>query len=138
MGQLTEQTQFTDRQFVYSYWQVNGERNPSDVYKDFRSVVLQMLGMHDQGSEGPAVPANVALAASVEKIGGSMPYKAPAKGFPPVIWVIGECLMERRTAVQQTENELAMSAGDRMLADRYWKTTYIPGVQLKSGPLTKP
>jgi chitodextrinase len=93
MSQLTEQTQFTDRQFVYSYWQVNGERNPSDVYKDFRSVVLQMLGMHDQGTEGPAVPANVTLASSVEKVAESMPYKAPAKGFPPVIWVIGECLM---------------------------------------------
>jgi len=52
-----------------------------------------MLGMHDQGTEGPAVPANVALASSVEKIADSMPYKAPAKGFPPVIWVIGECLM---------------------------------------------
>ena len=72
---------------------MNGERNPSDVYKDFRSVVLQTLGMHDQGTGGPAVPANVAMASSVEKIADSMPYKAPAKGFPPVILVIGECLM---------------------------------------------
>lgn len=71
--------------------QVNGERNPSEVYKDFRSVVLQMLGMHDQGTEGPVVPANVAPAPIVEKVSESIPYKVPAKGFPPVIWVIGEC-----------------------------------------------
>jgi hypothetical protein len=69
---------------------VNGERNPTDVYKDFRSVVLQTLGMHDQGTGEPAVPANVAPAPTIEKVSESMPYKAPAKGFPPVIWVIGE------------------------------------------------
>jgi len=104
MGQLTEQTHFTDRQFVYSYRQVNGERNPSDVYKDFRSVVLQMLGMHDQGPGSPAVPANVAVASSVAKIADSVPYKAPAKGFPPVIWVIGECLM-RETKCSTTDRK---------------------------------
>jgi hypothetical protein len=59
-------------------------------------VVLQTLGMHDQGKGGPAVPANVALASSVEKVAETMPYKAPAKGFPPVIWVIGECLMREK------------------------------------------
>lgn len=72
---------------------MNGERNPSDVYKDFRSVVLQTLGMHDHGTGGPAVPANAGLASTVEKVAEAMPYKVPAKGFPPVIWVIGECLM---------------------------------------------
>jgi hypothetical protein len=70
---------------------VNGERNPSEVYKDFRSVVLQTLGMHDQAAGGPVVPANVASVPKTEKFSESMPYKAPAKGFPPVIWVIGEC-----------------------------------------------
>ena len=70
---------------------MNGERNPSDVYKDFRSIVLHTLGMHDQGTGGPAVPANIALAPVVEKVAESMTYKAPAKGFPPVIWVIGKC-----------------------------------------------
>ncbi|PSN48579.1 hypothetical protein C0J52_14666, partial [Blattella germanica] len=72
--------------------QVNGERNPSEVYKDFRSVVLQMLGMHEQGNEGPAVAANISVApAIIEKVPEStpVPYKVPAKGFPPVIWVIG-------------------------------------------------
>jgi hypothetical protein len=73
--------------------QVNGERNPSEVYKDFRSVVLQTLGMHDQETEGQVAPANVAPTPIVEKVSESIPYKAPAKGFPPVIWVIGECLM---------------------------------------------
>jgi hypothetical protein len=73
--------------------QVNGERNPSEVYKDFRSVVLQTLGMHDQGTEGPVAPANIAPAPVVEKISESILYKAPAKGFPPVIWVIGECVV---------------------------------------------
>jgi hypothetical protein len=75
---------------------VNGERNPSDVYKDFRSMVLQTLGMHDQGTGGPIVPANVAPVSITEKVSESMPYKAPAKGFPPVIWVIGECLARNR------------------------------------------
>lgn len=79
---------------------MNGERNPSDVYKDFRSVVLQTLGMHDQGAEGPAVPANIGPAPFIEKISESIPYKAPAKGFPPVIWVIGE-LMELLIAVSE-------------------------------------
>ncbi|XP_023708502.1 uncharacterized protein LOC111865032, partial [Cryptotermes secundus] len=77
---------FDQRGMLYA---VNGERNPSEVYKDFRSVVLQTLGMHDQGTEGPVVPANVVPAPVVEKISESIPYKAPAKGFPPVIWVIG-------------------------------------------------
>ena len=67
-------------------------------------MVLQMLGMHDQGTGGPAVPANVALASSVQKIADSMPYKAPAKGFPPVIWVIGECLM-RETSCSTTDRK---------------------------------
>jgi hypothetical protein len=66
------------------------------VYKDFRSVVLQTLGMHDQGTDGPIVPANIAPAPVIEKVSESMPYKAPAKGFPPVIWVIGECLVQNK------------------------------------------
>jgi hypothetical protein len=64
------------------------------VYKDFRSVVLQILGMHDHGSGGPAVSANITVAPVLEKVAESMPYKAPAKGFPPVIWVIGEYFMQ--------------------------------------------
>ena len=73
--------------------QVNGERNPTEVYKDFRSVVLQMLGMHEQGNEGPTTTTTIVAApAIVEKIPEPtpVPYKAPAKGFPPVIWVIGK------------------------------------------------
>ncbi|XP_069690528.1 adenylate kinase isoenzyme 5 isoform X2 [Periplaneta americana] len=78
---------FDQRGMLYA---VNGERNPSEVYKDFRSVVLQTLGMHDQGTEGPAITANVAPAPITEKASEPAPsYKAPAKGFPPVIWVIG-------------------------------------------------
>ena len=80
--------------------QVNGERNPSEVYKDFRSVVLQMLGVHEQGNEGPNANGNVAVApVVVEKIPEStpVPYKVPAKGFPPVIWVIGKFLISPTT-----------------------------------------
>ncbi|KDR22222.1 hypothetical protein L798_01828, partial [Zootermopsis nevadensis] len=77
---------FDQREMLHA---VNGERNPSDVYKDFRSVVLQILGMHDHGLGGPVAPANIASVPVTEKVSESMPYKAPAKGFPPVIWVIG-------------------------------------------------
>ncbi|KAJ9587875.1 hypothetical protein L9F63_018687, partial [Diploptera punctata] len=84
----------------YKYDNVNGERNPSEVYKDFRSMVLQMLGVHEQNNEGQTTTtttttttaANIAVApVLVEKIPEPtpVPYKAPAKGFPPVIWVIG-------------------------------------------------
>jgi hypothetical protein len=52
--------------------------------------------MHDQGTEGPVVPANAAPAPIVEKVSESISYKAPAKGFPPVIWVIGECPMRNK------------------------------------------
>lgn len=29
------------------FLQVNGERNPEEVYKDFRAAILQILGTHD-------------------------------------------------------------------------------------------
>lgn len=65
---------------------MNGERNPGDVYSDFRSAVLRILGANsDKGngmSNGMAVHPTPTTAVSV--------YKPPTKGYPPVIWVIGQ------------------------------------------------
>lgn len=30
-----------------SYFQVNGERHPAEVYKDFKDAVIKILGMQD-------------------------------------------------------------------------------------------
>lgn len=38
--------------------QVNGERNPEEVYKDFRAAILQILGaVEDQNMNGVGVGA---------------------------------------------------------------------------------
>nr|CAD7412452.1 unnamed protein product [Timema cristinae] len=83
---------FDQRGMLYA---VNGERNPSDVYKDFRSAVLRTLGMQEPvTASGPeqVTTASVEpeLAPVLRPEGDPQPeYKVPVKGFPPVIWVIG-------------------------------------------------
>ena len=91
---------------------VNGERNPADVYKDFRAGVLKILGM--QGSmvgplsngsgqpvpemngnlvNGTAITHAALTAGAMHEVHKEVPataYKPPAKGFPPVVWVIGK------------------------------------------------
>lgn len=66
-------------------FQVNGERNPSEVYNDFRTAVLRILGTVDKEgvvTNGVAVQPLPATAVSI--------YKPPNKGYPPVIWIIGQ------------------------------------------------
>ncbi|XP_063233560.1 adenylate kinase isoenzyme 5 [Bacillus rossius redtenbacheri] len=94
---------FDQRGMLYA---VNGERDPAEVYKDFRSAVLRILGARDPPPPPPPPPPpRVAADVTVEaedpppvqpppappppKAEADPGYKAPAKGFPPVIWVIG-------------------------------------------------
>lgn len=50
----------------YCSLQVNGERHPGDVYKDFREAVMRILGMQDNppiftnGKEA-SIPADVTV-----------------------------------------------------------------------------
>lgn len=104
---------------TYSFFQINGERNPSDVYKDFRSAVLRILGSveaplplssdHQTKMGNGVAPsgANMSNVPPVPYMNGRLnnyngptglsnietedfePYKPPGKGFPPVVWVIG-------------------------------------------------
>ncbi|KAL0274363.1 UNVERIFIED_CONTAM: hypothetical protein PYX00_006810 [Menopon gallinae] len=67
---------------------INGERNPAEVYKDFRSAVLRILGSAEQ--IGPPVPiTDIGTTGTVLPRESSSEYKPPTKGYPPVIWVIG-------------------------------------------------
>ncbi|KAK5646555.1 hypothetical protein RI129_005019 [Pyrocoelia pectoralis] len=91
---------------------INGERHPSDVYKDFKAAIMKILGTQDNPpvfSNGhiPEVPSNVAtelpvMAAPVAEqprpntqvisVNSNPPniYNSPVKhGWPPVLWVIG-------------------------------------------------
>lgn len=74
---------------AFCRFQINGERNPADVYKDFRSAVLRILGSAEQ--VGPPAPiTDIGSTATVLPRAPSSEYKPPTKGYPPVIWVISE------------------------------------------------
>lgn len=89
---------------------MNGERDPNEVYADFRAAVLHILGTDmtstlqppqhgewpapsmEPGSLPPSIPASMPV------IGGPpVPLQAPGgAGYPPVIWVIGKMMARRR------------------------------------------
>ncbi|XP_047118497.1 adenylate kinase isoenzyme 5 [Schistocerca piceifrons] len=78
---------FDQRGMLYA---VNGEREPALVYRDFRAAALRLLGVHD--TTAPAAPTNStppAAPVTPPAVEAVPVYRAPAKGFPPVIWVIG-------------------------------------------------
>ncbi|CAH1396662.1 unnamed protein product [Nezara viridula] len=65
---------------------VNGERNPSEVYSDFRTAVLRIIGSQEGKKNGIISNGDINTAPPVTV---ASVYKPPAKGYPPVIWVIG-------------------------------------------------
>lgn len=67
-------------------FQVNGERNPSEVYSDFRTAVLRIIGSQEGKKNGVISNGDINTAPPVTV---ASVYKPPAKGYPPVIWVIG-------------------------------------------------
>ncbi|XP_011305325.1 adenylate kinase isoenzyme 5 isoform X2 [Fopius arisanus] len=90
--------------------EVNGERNPSEVYVDFREAVIRILGLSENGALDRSIPQP--LQAEVEVVQpdvNSNPQSAklvtsppvprrvnpaktankPRKGLPSFIWVIG-------------------------------------------------
>ncbi|XP_034944500.1 adenylate kinase isoenzyme 5 [Chelonus insularis] len=89
--------------------EVNGERNPSDVYIDFREAVMEILGFSKSGSREPASQsleaevkveraepisaspktAYIAPLSSEPKTILSKTAIKPRKGLPTFIWVIG-------------------------------------------------
>lgn len=70
-------------------FQINGERNPSEVYKDFRSAVLRILGSAEQVNPTVA-EADDEILPSVADKKDEIAAKPPKKGYPPVIWVLGK------------------------------------------------
>ncbi|XP_075213940.1 adenylate kinase isoenzyme 5 [Lycorma delicatula] len=78
---------------------VNGERNPAEVYNDFRAAVLRILGPLSNGV--PPMPAPT-TAVSV--------YNPPAghdsNEYPPVIWVIGGPGSNKSKLCQRVVKEL--------------------------------
>ncbi|KAG7210684.1 hypothetical protein KM043_012188 [Ampulex compressa] len=96
---------------------VNGERNPSEVYVDFREGIYRILGMSNEGTQEKEAPQSLQAEVEVEKRKSSIPNSAvgknrlveaemtpppavisakpsktadkPRKGLPAFIWVIG-------------------------------------------------
>ncbi|KAK6616896.1 hypothetical protein RUM43_014866 [Polyplax serrata] len=70
---------------------INGERNPAEVYKDFRSAVLRILGSAEQVAEEspPAVEEESEIDQSDGVTREAPVYRPPDKSYPPVIWVLG-------------------------------------------------
>ncbi|BES89274.1 Adenylate kinase [Nesidiocoris tenuis] len=65
---------------------VNGERNPSEVYTDFRDAALRIIGSQESKKNGAIPNGNIVEHAPTTV---ASVYKPPSKGYPPVIWVIG-------------------------------------------------
>ncbi|XP_073987674.1 adenylate kinase isoenzyme 5 [Rhodnius prolixus] len=66
---------------------VNGERNPSEVYADFRTAVMRIVGSQESSKKNGNV-SNGNIVANAPTTVASV-YKPPTKGYPPVIWIIG-------------------------------------------------
>lgn len=60
--------------------QVNGERNPGEVYKDFRSAVLRVLG----SQENLSAAANGVTGAGADGIPGEIVGVEPAPPMPTI------------------------------------------------------
>ncbi|KAL0106489.1 hypothetical protein PUN28_016298 [Cardiocondyla obscurior] len=93
--------------------EINGERNPSEVYISFRDAILRILGMSSGETQGQDVPQSLEAEVEVERRKAStgsalsqqivgtdkIPVQAPIdtpktankprKGLPAFIWVIG-------------------------------------------------
>lgn len=102
--------------FIFPYlFQINGERNPQEVYNDFRVAILRIIGAGTAGNTGDASNAvsetmgipngrvvnmqqPLALAKSVinpsdtttsTTTANVFVHKPPAKGYPTAVYVIG-------------------------------------------------
>lgn len=67
---------------------MNGERNPSEVYADFRTAVMRIVGSQESSKKNGNV-SNGNIVANAPTTVASV-YKPPTKGYPPVIWIIGK------------------------------------------------
>ncbi|KAK9510041.1 hypothetical protein O3M35_004914 [Rhynocoris fuscipes] len=66
---------------------INGERNPAEVYTDFRTAIMRIIGNQDNPKKNGAI-SNGNIVSNPTTTVASV-YKPPSKGYPPVIWVIG-------------------------------------------------
>ncbi|XP_014253502.1 adenylate kinase isoenzyme 5 isoform X2 [Cimex lectularius] len=67
---------------------VNGERNPAEVYADFRTAVMRIVGSQDGRKTANGAAPNGNITARPPTTVASV-YLPPTKGYPPVIWVVG-------------------------------------------------
>lgn len=90
--------------------QVNGERHPGEVYRDFKEAVIKILGSQDnppalgEGTEAPVPPnlatelhtvppprpgTSVIAVSTPPRSRQDTPVPRQRAAFPPVLWVIG-------------------------------------------------
>lgn len=106
---------------VCSTVQVNGERNPAEVYNDFRAAVLRILGPLTNGL--PPMPAPT-TAVSVYN-----PPSGQNKAYPSIIWVIGKFFVIQITNLKKTANAILYFYVNNQLVS-VTSSTYVVVVKL--------
>lgn len=98
--------------YLLTFDQVNGERSPGEVYKDFRAAVLKILGAH----ENPSAAANGIVGVGADGIPGEIVgvEPAPKRPVPAAAVAPAPATVESAATAAATAETAVMGAASRV------------------------